>query len=305
MTIRLVFMGSPDFALPTLKSLAEDKAFQLVGVVTQPDRPAGRGRNLTPPPVKVFAQSLGLEVIQPPKLREPEPFAKLASWRPEMIVVAAFGQILRQNVLDLPRYGCINVHASLLPRWRGAAPIQAAIAAGDIHSGVSIMKMDAGVDNGPILAQQAIPIFPSDNAETLSARLAELGSHLLIQTIPGYVQGEVLPQPQDESLATRAPMLKKEDGLLDFSQPADVLERKIRALEPWPGAYFVWQDNLLKIHRAHTWIQTGSVPAKREIIDGLPALGTSQGWLVLDEVQPAGKRIMSGDVFLNGARGWK
>ena len=305
MTIRLVFMGSPDFALPTLKSLAEDKAFQLVGVVTQPDRPAGRGRNLTPPPVKVFAQSLGLEVIQPPKLREPEPFDKLASWRPEMIVVAAFGQILRQNVLDLPRYGCINVHASLLPRWRGAAPIQAAIAAGDTHSGVSIMKMDAGVDNGPILAQQAIPILPSDNAETLSARLAELGSHLLIRTIPGYVQGEVIPQPQDESLATRAPMLKKEDGLLDFNQPADLLERKIRAFDPWPGAYFVWQDNLLKIHRAHTWIQTGSVPAKREIIDGLPALGTSQGWLVLDEVQPAGKRIMSGDVFLNGARGWK
>jgi methionyl-tRNA formyltransferase len=155
------------------------------------------------------------------------------------------------------------------------------------------------------LAQQAIPILPSDNAETLSGRLAELGSHLLIQTIPGYVQGEVIPQPQDESLVTRAPMLKKEDGLLDFNQPADVLERKIRAFDPWPGAYFVWQDNLLKIHRAHTWIQSGSVPAKREIIDGLPALGTSQGWLVLDEVQPAGKRIMSGDVFLNGARGWK
>jgi methionyl-tRNA formyltransferase len=305
MTIRLVFMGSPDFALPTLKRLAEDKAFQLVGVVTQPDRPAGRGRILTPPPVKVFAQSLGLEVIQPPRLREPESFAKLASWRPEMIVVAAFGQILRQNVLDLPHYGCINVHASLLPRWRGAAPIHAAIAAGDTHSGVSIMKMDAGVDNGPILAQQAIPVLPSDNAETLSARLAELGSHLLIQTIPGYVQGGIIPQPQEESLATRAPMLKKEDGLLDFNQPADVLERKIRAFDPWPGAYFVWQDNLLKIHRAHTWIQAGSIPAKREIIDGLPALGTSQGWLVLDEVQPAGKRIMSGDVFLNGARGWK
>jgi methionyl-tRNA formyltransferase len=305
MTIRLVFMGSPDFALPTLKRLAEDKAIQLVGVVTQPDRPAGRGRNLTPPPVKVLAQSLGLEVIQPPRLREPEPFAKLASWLPEMIVVAAFGQILRQNVLDLPRYGCINVHASLLPRWRGAAPIQAAIAAGDSQSGVSIMKMDVGVDNGPILAQQAVPIMSNDNAETLSSRLAEVGAHLLIRTISGYLQGKMIPQPQDESQVTHAPMLKKEDGQLDFNQPADVLERKIRAFDPWPGAYFVWQDNLLKVHRAHIWMQAGSTPAKKEIIDGFPAVGTSQGWLVLDEVQSAGKKIMSGDVFLNGARQWK
>ena len=305
MTIRLVFMGSPDFALRSLKRLAEDKTVQLVGVVTQPDRPAGRGRNLTPPPVKILAQSLGLEVIQPPRLREPEPFAKLASWQPEMIVVAAYGQILRQNVLDLPQYGCINVHASLLPRWRGAAPIQAAIAAGDIQSGVSIMKMDAGVDNGPVLAQHVVPVLASDNAETLSARLADVGAQLLMETIPGYLQGKIIPQPQDESLVTRAPMLKKEDGLLDFNLPADELVRKIRAFNPWPGAYFIWQDNLLKVHRAFTSLLPNSAPAKREIIDGLPAVGASQGWLVLDEVQPAGKKIMSGDVFLNGARQWK
>jgi methionyl-tRNA formyltransferase len=298
-------MGSPEFALPTLKRLAEDKGFQLMGVVTQPDRPSGRGRNLTPPPVKGLAQSLGLEVIQPLRLREPESFAELARWLPEMIVVAAFGQILRQNVLDLPRYGCINVHASLLPRWRGAAPIQAAIADGDSLSGVSIMKMDLGVDNGPILAQQSISVLPNDNAETLSTRLAEVGANLLIQTLPGYVQGKIIPQLQDESQVTHAPMLKKEDGLLDFDQPADLLERKVRAYNPWPGAYFIWQDNLLKVYRSHARLQAGSVPAKKEIIDGLPAVGTSQGWLVLDQVQPAGKKIMTGDVFLNGARGWK
>ncbi|MDR3576309.1 MAG: methionyl-tRNA formyltransferase [Anaerolineaceae bacterium] len=304
MTTRTVFMGSPDFALPTLKRLAEDKTFQLVGVITQPDRPAGRGRNLTPPPVKGMAQSLGLEVIQPPKLREPEPFAKLVSWQPDLIVVAAFGQILRQNVLDLPKFGCINVHASLLPRWRGAAPIQAAIAAGDSQSGVTIMKMDIGVDNGAVLAQKAIPILFDDNAETLSSRLADLGAQLLMQTLPDYLQGKIIPRAQNEALVTRAQMLKKEDGLLDFNLPADELERKTRAYEPWPGAYLIWQGNILKVHRAHTSIQSGSVPAKRAIIDGLPALGTSQGWLVLDEVQPAGKRIMSGDVFLNGVRQW-
>jgi len=305
MTIRIVFMGSPDFALPTLQGLAEEKTIQIVGVITQPDRPAGRGRNLTPPPVKVLAQSLGLEVIQPVKLREPESFAKLASWQPDMIVVAAFGQILRQNVLDLPPYGCINVHASLLPRWRGAAPIQAAIAAGDSQSGVTIMKIDVGVDNGPILAQQAIPILPSDNAETLSSRLANVGAQLLIQTIPDFLQGKITPQQQDESRVTLAPMLKKEDGLIDFNKPAEELVRKIRAYDPWPGAYFVWQGDLLKVHRAHSLHQSGSIPEKRDIVDGLPAIGTSQGWLVLDEVQPAGKKIMSGDVFLNGARKWK
>ncbi len=305
MTIRLVFMGSPDFALPILNRLAEDKTVQLVGVITQPDRPAGRGRNLTPPPVKILAQALDLEVIQPQRLREPESFAKLAGWQPDMIVVAAYGQILRQNVLDLPQYGCINVHASLLPRWRGAAPIQAAIAAGDTQTGVSIMKMDIGVDNGPILAQDSLPILSGDNAEVLSARLADLGAQLLMQTLPDYLLGKRIPQIQDESLVTRAAMLKKEDGLLDFNQPAELLERKIRAFDPWPGAYFVWQDNLLKVYRAHAWMQSGAIPAKREIIDGLPAVGTSQDWLVLDEVQPAGKKIMSGDVFLNGARQWK
>jgi methionyl-tRNA formyltransferase len=305
MTLRFVFMGSPEFALPTLKRLAENKTVQLVGVVTQPDRPAGRGRNLTPPPVKILAQSLGLEVIQPEKLRQPESFAKLAGWKPDMIVVAAFGQILRQNVLDLPHYGCINVHASLLPRWRGAAPIQAAVAAGDSQSGVTIMKMDVGVDNGPILAQQSVSILPGDNAETLSSRLAVVGAQLLMDTIPGYLQGEIIPQFQDESRVTRAPMLKKEDGLLDFNQTADELVRKIRAFEPWPGTYLVWQDNLLKVHQAHASLQTGSVPAKREVLDGNPAVGTSLGWLVLDVVQPAGKKSMSGDVFLNGARQWK
>ncbi len=303
MEYRIVFMGSPEFAVPTLTALTQH--YRVVGVVTQPDRPSGRGRVLTPPPVKVAAQQLGIETIQPNRLRDAGVWEKLVEWSPDVIVVTAFGQILRQNVLDLPRFGCINVHASLLPRWRGAAPIQAAILHGDRVTGMTIMKMDAGIDTGPILTQQSLSIEAEDDADSLGKKLANAGAELLIRTLPAYLRGEIVPQAQDDSLATYAPMLKKEEGELNFSQPAKQLERKIRAYFPWPGAYMVWDSQLLKIKRAAV-IHSNSVPVgKRSVVDGLPAVGTVEGVLVLREVQPAGKKWMSGEEFLRGARQWR
>jgi methionyl-tRNA formyltransferase len=304
MQAHIVFMGSPEFALPTLRKMNEH--YRVVGVITQPDRPAGRGQVLTSPPIKTLADSLGLPVIQPRRVRESQAMQQLHQWRPDLIVVAAFGQILKPEVLDLPMYGCINVHASLLPRWRGAAPIQAAILHGDAQSGVTIMRMDPGMDTGPILSQRATTIRSNDTAESLGGRLAQLGAELLIDTLPAYIDGKMEPKPQDESLATYAPMLDKEAGRLDFHQPAELLERKVRALNPWPGAFMTWQGKYLKIHQTHVHPETSPSrePGATLIIEGLPAIATVDGLLVLDELQPAGKKSMPGKIFLNGAKGW-
>ena len=298
---KIVFMGSPDFALSTLQALHEN--YPIVGVVTQPDRAAGRGRGLKPPPVKTLALELDIPVIQPEKLREHQAMEQLREWDPDAIVVAAFGQILKQAVLDLPEFGCINVHASLLPRWRGAAPINAAILHGDKETGVTIMKMDAGLDTGPILSQGSTRIKPEETAGSLFETLSALGADLLLETLPKYFAGEIEPRPQLEEGATYASMLKKEDGLLDFSQPAKELERKVRAFNPWPGTYFKWDGNLLKVHRAS--IGMGKMrEGKRGVYLGLPAVGTSENLLVLGEVQPAGKKPMPGKAFLAGVRNW-
>ncbi len=294
MDTRIVFMGSPEFALPILKSLAD--RFDVVGVVTQPDRPAGRGKELTPPPVKKLAQELNLPIMQPQRLKDPEAMQQLQAWKPEVIVVAAFGQILRQAVLSLPPFGCINVHASLLPRWRGASPVQYAILNGDHETGITIMLMDPGVDTGPILSQHSIPILPEDTGGSLSRRLAELGAELLLET---------LPQPQNENGATYAPLLSKEDGLLDFDKSAEVLARQVRAFNPSPGTYTLWNDQILKIHMAHPTNVQSHPPGRKLIYEGKPAIACAQGLLILDEVQPAGKRAMPGDVFLRGARSWE
>ncbi|HEY3343975.1 MAG TPA: methionyl-tRNA formyltransferase [Anaerolineaceae bacterium] len=302
MAPRVVFMGSPDFAIPSLQLLSEQ--YSLVGVVTQPDRPAGRGQMLTPPPVKNLAASLGLPVIQPSRLRDPEAMEQLNAWSPELIVVAAFGQILRPAVLALPRLGCLNVHGSLLPRWRGAAPIHAAILAGDEQTGVTIMRMDPGIDTGDMLAQRATPIAETDTTETLSTRLALIGAELLLATLPGYLDGTILPQPQPAERATYAPMLKKEDGQLDFTQPAAVLARKVRAYQPWPGAFTHWQGQPLKIGMAHAEAGPAATPGQTLTSHHLPAIATADGLLVLDALQPAGKRMMDGKIFISGARGW-
>ena len=294
-------MGSPDFSLSALRALASH--YQVVGVVTQPDRASGRGRELKAPPVKLLAQELNIPVIQPQKLREPEAMQQLQSWNPELIVVAAFGQILRKEVLELPQYGCINIHASLLPRWRGAAPINAAVLAGDEETGVTIMKMDVGLDTGPMLSMRKIRIAPDDTAGSLLQALSTLGADLLIETLPAYIAGNLIPQPQPAEGATYAPMLKKEDGLLDFNHPAVDLERRVRAMNPWPGAWFQWHGAPLKVHKAH--VEQGQAEAGKRLIEqNQPAVGTGSELLILDEVQPPGKKSMSGKAFLSGARDW-
>jgi methionyl-tRNA formyltransferase len=300
---RIVFMGSPDFAVPVIRRLTDQ--YRVVGVVTQPDRPAGRGRVLKSPSVKVFAVERHLPVIQPRKLSEQEAMQQLQQWAPDLIVVAAFGQILRPDVLNLPRFGCINVHASLLPRWRGAAPIQAAILNGDDHTGITIMLMNPGVDTGPILSQASISIAPEDTSGSLSVKLSQLGAEQLVKTLPKYLGGALTPQPQDDSCATFAYLLKKEQGLLDFSRPALELERKVRAFNPWPGAYTYWKDQMLKIHRAHIIESSVDLAGKRIVFQGLPAISTTKGTLILDELQPSGKNILDGKTFLRGARGWE
>lgn len=296
-------MGSPDFSLPTLRQLAQ--IYQVVGVVTQPDRASGRGRELKAPPVKLLAQELNIPVIQPQKLREPEAMQQLREWNPDLIVVAAFGQILKKDVLDLPKFGCINVHASLLPRWRGAAPINAAVLAGDEETGVTIMKMDVGLDTGPMLSMKRIRIKPDDTAGSLFEALSTLGADLLIETLPVYMDGKIEPEPQPEDGATYAPMLKKEDGRLDFNQSAIELERRIRAMNPWPGAWFEWNGNLLKVSKGVVNEGRGKEVGSRLIVDGRPAVRCADGILILDEVQPPGKKVMPGKAFLSGARDWE
>ncbi|HEX2997997.1 MAG TPA: methionyl-tRNA formyltransferase, partial [Anaerolineales bacterium] len=227
---KVVFMGSPDFSLPTLRALAEH--YDLIGVVTQPDRASGRGRELKPPSVKLLAQELNLPVIQPEKLKQPEAMEQLRLWNPDLIVVAAFGQLLRKDVLELPPFGCINVHASLLPRWRGAAPINAALLHGDEETGVTIMKMDVGLDTGPTLSRRAIRLTPDDTAGSVFETLSALGAELLIETLPDYLSGKLQPVPQTDEGTTYAPMLKKEEGRLDFTHAAEELERRVRAFNP-------------------------------------------------------------------------
>jgi methionyl-tRNA formyltransferase len=298
---RIVFMGSPDFSLPILQSLAQ--RYEIAGAVTQPDRASGRGRELKAPPVKLLAKELNIPVIQPEKLRQPEAMQQLQTWHPDLIVVAAFGQILRKDVLDLPPHGCINVHASLLPRWRGAAPINAAILHGDEETGITIMKMDVGLDTGPILTQRSLRLTRDDTAGSVFEKLSQLGADLLMETLPDYLSGKIRPVPQPEEGATYAPMLKKEEGRLDFTHPAAELERRVRALNPWPGAFLDFDGMTLKVHRAHVDAGTAEL-GQRLIHSDQPAVGARDGLLILDEVQPAGKRPMSGKSFLAGARDW-
>ncbi len=303
MSIRVVFMGSPEFALPTLSSLAN--SHQVVGVVTQPDRASGRGRELKAPPVKPLALALHIPVIQPEKLRLPEPMEQLRAWAPDLIVVAAFGQILKKDVLELPKFGCVNVHASLLPRWRGAAPINAAILAGDEETGVTIMKMDVGLDTGPMYVKRSIRLKPDDTTGSVLGILSTLGADLLDENLSDIISGKLKAQPQPAEGATYAPMLKKEDGLLDFTQPAIELERRVRAMNPWPGAWFEWNGNPLKVaHASVVNVKKGLASGSRFVVEGRPAVMSADAALVLEEIQPAGKKVMSGRSFLAGAREW-
>ena len=295
-------MGSPDFALPTLDALNE--AFTVVGVVTQPDRPAGRGRVLQACPVKQRAQALDLPVFQPENLRGEAVAGQLQAWEPDVIIVAAFGQLLPQNILDLPEKGCVNVHASLLPRWRGASPIQAAILAGDTTTGVTIMQMEAGLDTGPILAQREVPLRQGTTAGELSDQLAHLGARTLVEILPSYMRSMLAPLPQDNAQATYTKKLSKADGLLDFADEAETLTRKLYAFDPWPGTYFMLDGKRVKVLDAHIHDSFASEPGMHFVVNGVPAVGTATGLLVLDKVQPEGKSPMEGTAFLNGQPDW-
>ena len=238
--LRIIFLGTAELSCASLQALAGDAKFQIAAVVTQPDRPQGRDLKPQPSPVKLLARRLNLPVLQPERIRDGKFIAEFHSLQPDLVVVVAYGQILPPAILDLPRHGCLNIHASLLPQYRGAAPIQWAIANSDTETGVTIMKMDAGLDTGPIVSQRRTPIRPEDDSATLHDRLAQLGAELLVQTIPDYVAGKIQPVPQPAEGASHAAKIKKEDGRIDWNQPAQTIWNRLRAFTPWPGAFTFW-----------------------------------------------------------------
>lgn len=294
---RIVFMGTPDFAVLPLEQLI--RQHEVVGVVTQPDRPAGRRQQLQPPPVKVAAQRAGIPVFQPEKVRRAEALDILRAWEPELLVVAAFGQLLPPAVLDIPARGAINVHASLLPRWRGAAPIQAAIRAGDRETGVTIMRMDAGLDTGPVLTQRAVAIAADETGRSLHDKQALLGADLLLETLPGYLDGSIVPQPQDNARSTYAPMIKKDEGHIDWRQSAVTIERLVRAFTPWPGAYALWNGQQLKFHSGVAG--PGAAAPGAVVLHGDQiAIGTGSGLYYPRAVQLAGRTPLTSADFVRG-----
>jgi len=301
---RVIFMGTPQFAVPSLHALASGP--YAITVVTQPDRAAGRGGRVTPPPVKVAAEELGLPFMQPESLRDQDFRVRLVELQPDVIVLVAYGEYVAPALLDLPRRASINLHPSLLPRWRGSTPIQSAILAGDEVTGVSIIRMDRGLDTGPILAQRATVIEPEETHPQLAARLAQLGADLLAETLPPWLRGEIEPIPQPEEGVTLTRTLKKEDGQIDWSLPAEQIGRQVRAYQPWPGTFTTWQGHLLKIVRAgpleadHMPGQPGRVALQGEGKERKIAVQTGKGALQLLDVQMEGKPVIEARALLSG-----
>ncbi|NOS69329.1 MAG: methionyl-tRNA formyltransferase [Verrucomicrobia bacterium] len=304
MPLRIIFMGTPELASESLAALLRETSLQVIAVVTQPDRPKGRDLKLTPSPVKQIAVAAGLPVLQPLKARDENFIAGLRSLQPELIVVAAFGQILPATILELPHHGCLNVHTSLLPKYRGASPIQAAILNGDAETGVTIMKMDVGLDTGDMIAQRATPIRDEDNAATLHDRLALLGAQLLVETIPGYVSGAIQPRPQPHELATHVAKIRKEDGRINWQQPARAIWNRIRAFTPWPGAFTTLdvasKPALLKIWEADVVLQRGTPGAILGADKNGIIVGCGSDALRIFVLQREGGRRMSAQEFLAG-----
>ncbi|MCL5951323.1 MAG: methionyl-tRNA formyltransferase [Chloroflexi bacterium] len=308
---RIVFMGTPEFAVPVLEALTRTP-HDIVGVFTQPDRPAGRGMRLQASPVKEFAEAHGFAVFQPMTLRKSAAAAPLESagsgtplrdLSPDLAIVAAYGLILPADILAIPRLGCVNTHASLLPRHRGAAPIMAAILMGDSETGVTLMQMQAGLDTGPILAQKAIPISPDDTTGTLTTKLSHLAADLVIETLPRILSGSIVPRPQEQAQATLFKTIGKEEGLIDWTRTAVEIERRVRAFNPWPSAFTFWQNRQLKILRAQALAGRQST-APGQVVqtpEGV-AVGTGEGVLLLKEVQLAGKNAMKSEDFVRGQK---
>ena len=304
-TFRIIYLGTPDFAVAPLEALLAGPD-QVVAVVTQPDRPSGRGRKLTPPPVKVVAEGAGLPVFQPRSLKGEAGdalLAELAALEPDLGVVAAYGRILPKRFLDLPRLGCLNVHASLLPRWRGASPIQWAIAAGDAETGVTIMQMDAGLDTGPMRHVRRLAIAPDETGGQLFERLAPLGAEALMEALDGLRAGDLPLTVQPEAGATYAPLLTRDDGRLDFTGDAVALARRIRAFQPWPGAFTTLGGRLLKVQGAEALPAGSPDAAPGTVIASGPAgidVACGTGALRLTRVQPEGRRPMDAAAYLAG-----
>lgn len=289
---RIVYMGTPAFAVPTLEALLQ-AGYPVVGVVCQPDKPAGRGQKLTPPPVKDLATASGIPVYQPERVRQnPEFLETLRALAPDLVVVVAYGKILPAEILDLPRFGCLNVHASLLPAYRGAAPIQWAVIQGETMTGVTLMKMDLGMDTGDMLAKAELPIAPDDTALTLAPKLASLGAELAVERIPDWVAGRLAPEPQVHAHASMAPMLSKETGRLDWERPAMVLHNLVRGVQPWPGATTTLAGEPLKVVVTRVVVAEAPAGAPGEIVALTPdgwVVACGEDALLLAHVQAPGK----------------
>lgn len=303
--LNIVFMGTPEFAVPSLLQLL-DKGYRVVGVVTQPDRPKGRKRVLTPPPVKEAALQAGIPVMQPERMRSPEAIEELRAWQPDLIVTAAYGQILPKAVLEMPRLGCINVHASLLPRYRGGAPIHHAIMNGESKTGVTIMYMVEGLDTGDMISKVEVPIEDSDDVGTMFEKLAQAGAELLIETLPDIEQGTAARIPQDESEATYAPNITREQERIDWSRSAREVFNHVRGLHPWPVAHTLWDGVVLKIWRCEVLADTGSDSAVPGTVLAVQPQGIDvrcgTGIVRITNLQPAGKKAMPVSDFVRGGK---
>lgn len=301
-SIRLVFMGTPEFAVSALKTLF-DARYTIVGVYCQPPKPVGRGYKLTPTPVHQFAESIGIPVFTPKTLRTAEAQEQFRSLQPNLAIVAAYGLILPKEILEIPTHGCLNIHGSILPRWRGAAPIQRAIMAGDAETGITIMKMDEGLDTGDILTVETTPLTHSTTASSLHDTLAAIGAKLLLKTIPGYLDGSIQSQVQPLEGITYAHKLTKAESQLNWLRPATELDCQIRGLTPWPGAYFTWGDDVFKVGQAHIVNVSGTGIAGEILDDQLTIAcgGSSQGSaLRIDKIQKSGGKWLSAQDFLRG-----
>ncbi len=298
--MKIVFMGTPDFAVNALEALLK-AGHEITGVFTQPDKPQGRKMVMTPPPVKVFAENNGLKVYQPTTVRTDEAFGLLKSLNPELIAVVAYGKIIPENILKLPKFGCVNVHASLLPRHRGASPIQTSILVGDKVTGVSTQQMDIGIDTGDILLSEKCDILPTDNFETLHDKLAVMGADLLVRTVDGFLNNTITPQKQIEDGVTHCSIITKEMGQIDFSKKASEIDCLIRAFTPWPSAYFFMNGKRVKVISATVGDSTnksaGTVIDTRYALTVACGDGTS---IVFNELQPEGKGRMTAKALLNG-----
>jgi len=299
--LRVIFMGTPDFACPTLQRLI-DRGEEILAVVTQPDRPKGRGQKFLSPPVKALAEHHGLPVLQPLKVRAPEFIDIMREMKPDLIVVVAFGQILPKALLEIPKHGCINVHASLLPRYRGAAPINYCIINGETETGVTTMLMDVGLDTGDMLVKKVTPIDPEEDTQSLHDRLSVLGADSLEETLDLLCAGNLLPEKQNDSLSCYAPMLKKENGLVDWNANPQVIKNLVRGMNPWPGAFTYFDEKFLKIYRVRTGSGTGIPGTVLEAGNDGIEVACAGGSVILEEVQLEGKKRLPVREFLTGCR---